>query len=80
MGRTGGNVETGFTSGRTATSQAEKDLVKYNSIPQDSVLGPVLFRIYINDVDVGINNIISKLADDTKIGKLDFTDESRLNL
>ncbi len=29
---------------------------------------PVLFTIYINDVDVGLNNRISKFADDTKIG------------
>ncbi len=32
-----------------------------------SVLGPVLFIIYINDIDVELNNFIRKFADDTKI-------------
>ncbi len=49
-------------------------------IPQGSVLGLILFRIYINDVDVGFNNIISKFADDTKIGESVLTDEDRLSL
>ncbi len=32
-----------------------------------SVLGPVLFIFYINDVDVGLNILISKFADDTRL-------------
>jgi len=31
-----------------------------------AVLGPILFLIYINDLDDGIVNWILKLADDTK--------------
>jgi len=31
------------------------------------VLGPILFLIYINDLDYGIRNWILKFADDTKI-------------
>ncbi len=39
-----------------------------------------MFIIYINDIDVGLNNLISKFADDTKIGNSVITDHDRISL
>ncbi len=67
----------GFVTGnRRLPSMERSEWGRITSgVPQGSVLGPLLFIIYINYIGSGVTSNISKFADDTEIGRTFRTGE-----
>ncbi|KAF2352793.1 Reverse transcriptase domain [Trinorchestia longiramus] len=72
-----------WTTGRTQQVMIHdqaSDWTRVTRVPKGSVLGPLLFIIYMNDFDAGIISKINKFADDSKLYHKAFTKRDKVGI
>ncbi|KAF2355053.1 Reverse transcriptase domain [Trinorchestia longiramus] len=74
------NWLTGRTQREVIHDHASDSTLVTLGVPQGSVLGPLIFIIYINNLDVRIISKINKVADDTKLCHRAFTEKDRVTI
>jgi len=66
-----------MTASKVTVNDSASKCKPLSGVPQGSVLGQILFNIFINDIDDGIECIFSKFAHDTRMSGTVNTLEGR---